>query len=187
MNSVTAAPTYQFSVEEYLKLGEVGIFDEDDRVELLNGEIVLMSPIGIRHMNAARRLVNHFARRFGKRCLVDAQNPLVIDSKSMPQPDVMLLRPDLDESRAPRPEDVLLLVEVAESSLFYDGTDKRDAYARNGIGEYWMIDLTRNELHVFRHPNLHGYREEFVVRKDEPIAPLAFADESVALNDLLPP
>jgi len=187
MNSVTAAPTYQFSVEEYLKLGEVGIFQEDDRVELLNGNIVIMSPIGIRHMNAVRRLNNHFARRFGKRCLVDAQNALVIDGQSMPQPDLLLLRADLDESRAPHPEDVLLLVEVADSSLLYDQRDKLAAYARNGIVEYWLLDLTRNELHVFRDPAGSAYRTTQVIRREESIAPLAFADTPVALAEILPP
>lgn len=186
MSSVTAAPTYQFSVEEYHKLGEAGIFHEDDRVELLNGNIVIMAPIGIRHMNAVRRLNNHFARRFGKRSLVDVQNPLVIDELSMPQPDLLLLRLDFDESHAPRPEDVLLLVEVADSSLMYDGSDKRDAYARNGIADYWLLDLTRNELHVFRDPDGRAYRTELLVRAGESIAPLAFADTAVALSDLLP-
>src|SRR5947209_3826901 len=98
--SVNTAPTYQFSVEEYIKLGEAGIFHEDDRVELLNGDIVIMAPIGIRHMNAVRRLNNLAARRYGRHCLIDAQNALVIDERSMPQPDLLLLRPDLDESRA---------------------------------------------------------------------------------------
>jgi Uma2 family endonuclease len=187
MHGVTAAPTYQFSVEEYLKLGEVGIFDEDDRVELLNGGIVLMSPIGIRHMNAVRRLNNYFGRRFGNRCLVDAQNPLVIDIRSMPQPDLLLLRSNLDESRAPRPEDVLLLVEVADSSLLYDQTDKRDAYARSGVVEYWLLDLTRNELHVFRDPVGGAYTSASVFRAGQSVAPLAFAEEAVPLNELLPP
>lgn len=187
MNSVTAAPTYQFSVEEYLKLGEVGIFHEDDRVELLNGNIVIMSPIGIRHMNAVRRLLNHFARRFGKRCLVDAQNPLVIDGQSMPQPDLLLLRLDFDETAAPGPADVLLLVEVADSSLLYDQRDKLAAYARNGIVEYWLLDLTRNELHVFRDPAGPAYRTTQVIRRKESIAPLAFADTPVALAEILPP
>lgn len=187
MNSVTAAPTYQFSVAEYLKLGEVGIFHEDDRVELLNGNIVLMSPIGIRHMNAVRRLINNFARRFGDRCLVDAQNPVVIDGQSMPQPDLLLLRMDFDESAAPGPADVLLLVEVADSSLLYDQRDKLEAYARNGIVEYWLLDLTRNELHVFRDPAGFGYRTTQVVRREESIAPLAFPETPVALGELLPP
>ena len=187
MNSVTAAPTYQFSVAEYLKLGEVGIFHEDDRVELLNGSIVIMSPIGIRHMNAVRRLNNLAARLYGKHCLVDVQNPLVIDGQSMPQPDLLLLRPDFDESAAPGPADVLLLVEVADSSLLYDQRDKLQAYARNGIVEYWLLDLTNNELHVFRDPAGPAYRHTQVVRREESIAPLAFADTPITLGDLLPP
>ncbi len=187
MSNVTAAPIYQFSVEEYLRLGEVGIFHEDDRVELLNGNIVIMSPIGIRHMNAVRRLNNLAARRYGKLCLVDVQNPLVIDGISMPQPDLLLLRPDLDESRAPRPEDVILLVEVADSSLPYDQSDKLEAYARNGIAEYWLLDLTRNELDVFREPDGRDYRTKLVVRAGESIAPLAFSDAPVSVSEILPP
>jgi len=186
MSSVTAAPTYQFSVEEYYKLGEAGIFHEDDRVELLNGDIVIMSPIGIRHMNAVRRLNNHLGRKFGQRCLVDAQNPLMLDGRSMPQPDLLLLRSDLDESRAPLPSDVLLLIEVAETSLLYDLRDKLAAYARTGVAEYWILDLTRNELHVFREPEALGYRSEQVVRTGGSIAPLAFPDEPVALGEILP-
>lgn len=187
MSSVTAAPIYQFSVEEYQKLGEVGIFDEDDRVELLNGNIVIMAPIGIRHLKAVRRLNNVLSRKYGKRCLVDVQNPVMIDSRSVPQPDILLLRPEADlRNSAPIPEDVFLLIEVADSSLLYDQTDKRDAYARSGIAEYWLLDLTRNELHVFRNPDGHRYREELVVREGEQIAPLAFADVSVTLSELLP-
>jgi Uma2 family endonuclease len=185
--SVKTAPTYEFSVEEYLKLGEAGIFHEDDRVELLNGDIVLMAPIGIRHMNAVRRLNNRFARRFRDRCLADAQNPLVIDGQSMPQPDLLLLRSELDEAAAPGPEDVLLLVEVADSSLIYDQTEKLEAYARNGITEYWILDLTTNELVAHRDPDGRTYRTVLRVKKDESIAPLAFPDTPVPVAEILPP
>jgi Uma2 family endonuclease len=113
---VSAAPTYQFTVEEYLKLGEAGIFHEGGRVELLNGDIVVMRPIGVRHMNSVSRLNNRASKLYGGRCLVDAQNSLVVDGQSMPQPDLLLLRLELDESAAPGPADVLLLVEVSESS-----------------------------------------------------------------------
>ena len=105
----------------------------------------------------------------------------------MPQPDLLLLRSDFDESAAPGPADVLLLVEVADSSLLYDQRDKLEAYARNGIVEYWILDLTRNELHVFRDPAGPAYRHTQVVRREESIAPLAFADTPVALAELLPP
>jgi Uma2 family endonuclease len=187
MSSVTTAPTYRWSVDEYQKLGETGIFHEDERVELLNGEIVVMAPIGLRHMNAVRRLINTMARKYGKLCLVDAQNPLVIDGESMPQPDLLLLRSDLDESHAPTPEDVLLLVEVADSSLAYDSRDKRDAYARTGICEYWLLNLPRNQLHIFRNPRPQGYGTELIVHAEGSAAPLAFPEEAVALAEILPP
>lgn len=184
---VSTAPTYEFSVEEYLKLGEAGIFHEDDRVELLNGDIVIMAPIGIRHMNAVRRLINKMAARFCTHCFVDAQNPLVIDSRSMPQPDLLLLRSELNEAAAPGPDDVLLLVEVADSSLIYDQTDKLGAYACNGISEYWILDLTRNELLVHRDPDGRTYRTVLCVKKDDSIAPQAFPDTPVPVAEILPP
>ncbi len=184
---VSTAPTYEFSVEEYLKLGEAGIFHEDDRVELLNGDIVIMAPIGIRHMNAVRRLNNKFANRFRGRCLADVQNPLVIDGQSMPQPDLLLLRSELDEAVAPGPGDVLLLVEVADSSLIYDQTDKLEAYARNGITEYWILDLTRNELFAHRDPDGRTYRTVLRLSKSDSIAPQAFPDTPVPVAEILPP
>ncbi|HEX8296508.1 MAG TPA: Uma2 family endonuclease [Chthoniobacteraceae bacterium] len=185
---VSTAESYEFSVEEYHTLGEVGIFHEDDRVELLNGQIILMSPIGYRHMNAVRRMNKLFNRRFGERCEVDVQNPVMIDGKSEPQPDILLLRDTVYSRKSPPlPEDVLLLVEVADSSLQYDRTDKRDAYARSGIVEYWLLDLTRNELQVFRNGDGHSYHAHQCLGMDESIAPLAFPDTPVTVRDLLPP
>ena len=183
---VSAAPTYEFSVEEYLKLGEAGIFHKGDRVELLDGDIVVMSPIGVRHMNTVRRLLNRAAKLYGELCLVDAQNPLVIDGRSMPQPDLLLLRLELDESAAPGPADVLLLVEVAESSLVYDQRDKLAAYARNGICEYWIVDLTHNEVQVYRDPESSGYRTQLRFGMDEAVAPLAFPETPLRVQDILP-
>jgi Uma2 family endonuclease len=186
--SVTAAETYEFSVEEYHKLGEAGIFHEDDRVELLNGNIIVMSPIGYRHMSAVRRMTKLFVRRFGDDCEVDVQNSVMIDGKSEPQPDIVLMRDTVYSRKSPPlPEDVLLLVEVADSSLQYDRTDKREAYARNGIVEYWLLDLTRNELQVFRDPDGRAYRSEQTLRVDESIAPLSFPETPVTVRDLLPP
>jgi hypothetical protein len=187
MSHVSTATTYQFSVEEFQKLGDAGIFTEDDRVELLNGDIILMAPIGIRHIKAVRRLNKTLNRLFADHCTVDVQNPVTIDGHSQPLPDILLLREDANErDTAPLPEDVLLLVEVADASLVYDETDKRAAYARNGIAEYWIVDLTSNVLHVFRDSDGHGYHTKITVRPGESIAPLAFADIPVAVNDVLP-
>jgi Uma2 family endonuclease len=185
---VSTAEAYEFTVEEYRKLGEVGIFHEDDRVELLNGNIIVMSPIGYRHMGAVRRMLNLFARRLGERCEVDAQNPVVIDGKSEPQPDLVLLRDTVNQRKGPPlPADVLLLIEVADSSVQYDRTEKRDAYARSGIVEYWLLDLTRDELQVFRDSDGHAYRSEQRLRIDDSIAPLSFPDLEVKVSQLLPP
>ena len=187
MHSVSAAPTYQFSVEEYHKLGEAGIFHEDDRVELLNGEIVIMAPIGVRHFKSVRRMIRVFSRLYSGHCLIDAQNPVMIDGHSEPQPDIALLRMEADlRDSAPIPADVFLLAEVADTSLVYDQTDKREAYARNGIVEYWILDLTRDVLHVFRDTDGRRYRTELTIRGGESIAPLAFPETPVALADLLP-
>lgn len=181
------AETYRFSVEEYHRLGEAGIFHEDDRVELLNGNIVIMAPIGVRHMKAVRRLINLLAKRYGNHCLIDAQNPVRIDGYSEPQPDILLLRFEADDrNEAPHPEDVLLLIEVADSSLQYDRSDKRRAYARNGVAEYWLLNLTSDELEVYRDSDGQDYRTTLRLKRDDSIAPQAFPDEAVKVSELLP-
>jgi Uma2 family endonuclease len=147
-----------------------------------------MAPIGIRHIKALRRLIRMMSKKFADRCIVDAQNPVILNGRSEPQPDILLLRPEADaRDTAPLPEDVLLLIEVADSSLVYDRTDKLAAYAHAPIVEYWILDLTRNELHVFREPGGREYRTNLVVRAGESIAPLAFADTPVVVSEILPP
>jgi Uma2 family endonuclease len=186
--SVVSAPTYEFTVEEYQRLLEVGIFDEDDRIELLNGNLIVMSPIGIRHANAVRRILNLFVRRYGHASEVDAQNPAIVDRKSEPQPDILLLRLGISEELVkPHPKDVLLLVEVADSSFIFDRSDKHDAYARNGIREYWLLDLNENRLHVFRQPAGGKYEIELILEKSDSIAPLTFPDLPVKISQMLPP
>ncbi len=186
--SAIAAATYEFSVEEYQRMGEVGFFQEDDRVELLNGNIVLMPPIGYRHMGAVRRINRLFQRQFSEHCEIDVQSSVIIDGKSEPQPDVVLLHDRVNQRESPPlAEDVFLLVEVADSSLFFDLKEKREAYARSGISEYWLLDLTRNELRVFREPAGSEYGDERTLRAEDLIAPLAFPDVEIRVSAMLPP
>lgn len=185
--SVLHAPTYHWTVEEYEDLGRAGIFNENDRVELLNGEIVIMSPIGYRHATAVRRLNNYFARQSRGRYEVNPQNPFNLDERSQPQPDLSLLDPVCDTlKRHPLPEEIYLVIEVADSSVAYDREDKGPAYARRGVREYWILNLDDNVLEVFRDPAGESYRDTRTLRPDETIAPLAFPDVEVRVGDFLP-
>ncbi len=185
--SLPHAPTYRWSVEEYEELGRAGFFQEDKRVELFNGEIIAMSPIGYRHATAVRLLNNFFGRRSGNRFEVDAQNPFNLDDASQPQPDITLLDPAVSkEQRHPEPADLFLVIEVSDSTVAYDRKDKGPAYARNGVREFWLLNLENNSLEVFREPFSAGYRDSRLLGPDDTIAPLAFPDLVLRVGDFLP-
>ncbi|MEP6671877.1 MAG: Uma2 family endonuclease [Chthoniobacter sp.] len=185
--SVLHAPTYRWTVEEYEELGRAGILGENDRVELLNGEIIVMSPIGFRHATAVRLLTNFLARRSEGRFEVDPQNPFNLDDASQPQPDLTLLDPAVSKARRhPNPADLFLVIEVSDSTVAYDRRDKGPAYARNGVREYWLLNLANDVLEVFRDPATGGYRETLTFSANETIAPLAFPDLVLRVGDFLP-
>jgi Uma2 family endonuclease len=185
--SVLHAPTYRWTVEEYEELGRAGFFDENDRVELLNGEIITMSPIGIRHATAVRLLNNFFADRRQRRYEVDPQNPFILDDASEPQPDLTLVDPAVSKShRHPRPADLFLIIEVSDSTVPYDREDEGPAYARNGVREYWLLNLDERVLEVYRAPSANGYEERLDFGPDDTVAPLAFPDLVIQVGDFLP-
>lgn len=178
----------RFSVDEYDRMGEAGILGEDDRVELLDGEIVEMTPIGSRHAATVKRLIALFTDSLGSRVQIGAQDPVQLNDYSEPQPDLVLLRPHADFYAAghPTPEDILLLVEVADSSLRVDRLVKIPLYARAGVSEVWLIDLEQSRALVHRGPSEQGYGVVSEVDADESLAPLAFPEQSFALGDILP-
>jgi Uma2 family endonuclease len=184
---IAHAEIYRFSVEEYEKLGDAGIFQVEERVELLDGEIIAMAPIGKLHAKVVRQLIREMSRQFGDVCLVDSQNPFVLDDFSEPQPDILLLRPELHKSsELPRPADIWLVVEVADSTYLYDSGDKLRAYARSGISEYWIVNLAESCVEVYRRPQGDTYGEHFRRTAGETLAPLAFPDRIVAVAGVLP-
>ena len=176
-----------FTVEEYHRMAEAGILSEDDRVELIEGEIVEMSPIGSRHAGCVNRISHWFSQRVGGRAIVSVQNPIRLGRRSEPQPDVALLRPreDFYASEHPGPEDVLLIVEVAEHSAGYDRGVKVPLYARYGVVEVWVVDLLRGVVEVYRGPEGEGYREVQVVGRGEVITPLQLPDLHVPVDQIL--
>jgi len=185
--NVLHAPTYRWTVEEYEELGRVGIFDENDRVELLNGEIVIMSPIGHRHATAVTRLNNYLARKSDGRYDVSPQNPFNLDEHSQPQPDLTLLDPVCDrQPRHPLPEEIFLVIEVSDSTLRYDREDKRPAYARQMVRELWILNLAENQLELFRDPDGQTYRTALIADPAATVAPLAFPDLQLRVGDFIP-
>lgn len=185
--SVLHAPTYRWTVEEYEELGRTGFFTEDDRVELLNGEIVIMSPIGYRHAKAVTRLNNFLVKRSGDQFNVSPQNPFNLDPRSQPQPDLSLLDPICDTlDRLPQPEEIFLVIEVSDSSVRYDRQDKGPAYARQGVREFWLLNLESNVLEVFRDPRDGAYQETLTFHPDQTVAPQTFPDLILRVGDFLP-
>ena len=144
----------RFTVEEYHRMVHAGIFQEDDRIELLEGEVVEMTPIGSRHSGCVNRLTRLLSERSSGRALVSVQNPIRLAEHSEPQPDVALLtpRPDYYGNSHPEPGDILLLIEVTETSESYDRAVKVPLYARYGVQEVWLVDLAEDVVVVYRQP-----------------------------------
>jgi Uma2 family endonuclease len=180
------AQRHRLTVAEYYRMAEAGIFTEDDRVELIEGEILDMSPIGTVHTSVVKRLNSIFTRNVGMRAIVSVQDPIRLNPHSEPQPDIALLRyrEDFYRGAHPGPEDILLLVEVADSSLRYDLDVKLPLYARHGIPEVWIVDLEHRRLEVYRRPAEETYLEKHCPRRDEALAPEGLAECKVEPGEL---
>ena len=177
-----------FTITDLEVMSKTGIFPEDARLELICGEIFEMSPIGPRHAACVRRLNNLLARQVGAEAVVDAQNPIILEDRSQPQPDLMLLQPrdDFYASGHPRPEDVLLLIEVGETSVAYDRDVKIPLYAMAGIPEVWLLDLAESVVTVYREPWEGGYRERVrYFEGGEQLRPGLVSGVSFLVGDLL--
>ena len=178
----------RFTVEEYHQMAQAGILGEDDRVELIEGEIVEMTPIGARHAECVDRVTDLFFRAFGSAARVRVQNPVRLGEHSEPQPDIALVRrkPGFYASGHPGPEDVFLLVEVADSSADPDRRVKVPLYARSGIQEVWLVELEQETITIYRDPTTDGYRTAQVVRRGDELAPAAFPGLTLKAADLIP-
>ncbi|MDW8183673.1 MAG: Uma2 family endonuclease [Anaerolineae bacterium] len=179
--------TRRFTVEEYHRMREAGILSEDDPVELIEGEIIQMPPISSMHAGCVDRLTMLLMEGVRRRAIVRVQSPIHLGERSEPQPDLALLRPrgDFYASAHPGPGDVLLVIEVAESSGEYDRERKLPLYARSGIPEAWVVDLERGEVVVGRDPAPEGYRALRIARRGETLSPLAFPDFTLLVDELL--
>lgn len=176
------------TIEDFHQMMEVGILTEDERVELIRGEMFEMTPIGNRHAGCVRWLIRCFSSRLASRAVVDVQDPVSLeDQQSEPQPDVVLFRyqEDCYRAQAPTPEDVLLVVEVADSSLAHDRDVKIPLYAEAGIPEAWLVAFPSDSVFAYRRPSPAGYQEVRHYRRGDEISPEAFPDVRFSVDEIL--
>lgn len=164
--------TYRpFTIEDYHKMAEAGVFAPDERVELLGGEVRPMSPVGKRHIQTVRRLNRVFIKSFGATHEIDIQNPVVLSEYSEPEPDAMVVRRPVSDDLMEKPtaSDVFILVEVSDTTLIYDRDDKLPLYARAGVPEVWIIDVNHNVLTQYHTPRNGVYTRSAVYQHGDTI------------------
>ncbi|OCQ95638.1 hypothetical protein BCD67_10490 [Oscillatoriales cyanobacterium USR001] len=176
-----------FTVQEYHLMIEAGVFMNNDRVELIEGEIIEMAAIGTRHASCVRRLIHRFSVIPEEIAILDVQDPIQLTERTEPQPDVVLLQPRADyyATAHPRPSEVLLLMEVSDSTIDFDRDVKVPNYARSGIQEVWLWNLEDNCLEVYRFPTGNGYNSIQIFQRGEMVSPLAFPDFLVSVDLIL--
>ena len=187
MAVAVATARRRFTREEYHRMGEVGILKPTERVELIRGEIVEMSPIGPRHAAFVDNLTQLLVVRLAGRAIVSVQNPVVLADDSEPQPDLKILRHRSVsyKHRTAAAEDTLLLIEVAETSLVYDRSTKLRLYAETGIPEYWVVDGVAESVEVHRAPHAGGYRDVSRVAGNTATVSLqAYPDVTLSLAEI---
>ena len=179
----------KFTVAEYYRMAEVGILHHTERVELLDGEIIVMAPIGIPHAAGVRRMERVLHQALGDAAAISVQNPVRLDDHSEPEPDIALLRFREDDyaTAHPGPADTLVAVEVSDSTLAFDREVKSKRYAAAGIPEMWVMNLPGDCLDRLDQPGPAGYARHTVFARGENVSPGALPDLAFAVADLLPP
>ena len=183
-----AGKPWRFTVDDYYDMAEAGILTHDERVELVNGEIVEMSPIGKRHRSSVYALGHLLSLQLGDQAIVGVQNAVHLDNCREFQPDVTILRSSNDFylSSPPGPDDVLLLIEVSDSSLSYDRDVKLSLYAGAGIPEFWIVNIPDSVIEIYTDPSDGEYQTRRVFGADESVSPSAFPDISLPVSRIAP-
>ncbi|MEA5464493.1 Uma2 family endonuclease [Leptothoe sp. PORK10 BA2] len=180
----------RWNVDEYHRMAESGLLAESERTELLTGQIILMIAKGTPHVTALRLVATALDNSLANQpYFVSTQDPIQLDDYSEPEPDLVIVKGDFLDYAAhhPTPQDICLVVEVADSTLKQDCEVKDKLYAQAGITDYWVLDLPHRQLHIFRTPTPTGYTSHLILKQDQQLSPLAFPDMVLALENLLPP
>lgn len=178
---------HTFTVSDYHRMLEAGILTEDDRVELICGEIIAMAPIGTRHATCVNGLNEILGQVLRRRAVVSIQNPVVVGEGSEPQPDIAVTR--LPRSRYanahPTPADIFLLIEVADTTAVHDREMKVPLYGKAGVPETWLIDLATRRIEAYREPSANGYRSLRYAYPGDTLTPSSFPDVTLAVDEVL--
>jgi len=179
----------KWTVKEYHKLGEIGIFNPEERLELIEGNIIKISAKGTVHASATRRTATLLHNLLGNQAAVYNKSPIALDDDSEPEPDIAVVRIDPFDyaTHHPTPSEVYLIIEVADSSLTFDREIKAKIYARSGIADYWVLNVGDRQLHVFREPTENGYQSEVILAETASLSPIEFPAFNIAIQAMLPP
>lgn len=177
---------YRLTVADYHQLGELSVFNENSRVELMDGELVAMPPIGSQHAGHLDCVAQQCFRKVVVKTIVRVQSPIQLDDHSEPEPDLALLRhrEDFYTRSHPRPDDVLLLIEVSDSTLRYDREVKVPHYAKAGVPEVWILDIAHQRLEIYRRPSAEGYRQILYPELQEQVAPVLLPELVFSVEQL---
>lgn len=176
-----------FTVTDYYRMADTGILTAEDRVELIEGEIIKMSPIGSRHAACVNRLTAYLHAIVQNTAIVSVQNPIHLDEYSEPEPDLALLKPrkDFYANAHPTPSDILLIIEVSDTSFEYDRDVKLPLYAKVGIPEAWLIDLQNEKIEIHRQPVANRYKISTTLKRGASFQSPAIAGASISVDEIL--
>jgi Uma2 family endonuclease len=193
-NQTDAAPILSanlkyWTVQEYDRMSQMGILDSDERTELIAGQIVIMTAKGTPHVLTLQLIASSLQVQLNNAALIRTQDPIRLDDFSDPEPDLAIVKGNMFDyaDRHPCPEDVYLVVEVADSTLKKDCEVKDKLYARANIPDYWVIDLPNRQVHIFRIPTPTGYASHTILSESQTVSPLAFPSIVLPISSILPP
>ena len=186
MGAPLTIPRRLLTLDEYHTMGTAGVLKEDDRIELIEGELIEMAPIGSRHMAKVNWLARLLSLCVGDQAILSVQNPIALPPHNEPQPDFTLLKPRTDyyEGKLPGAEDILLVIEVSDTTLVYDRDSKMPLYARHGIIEAWLVDIQAQTVSIYQEPGKNGYRRLLTPTRSESISPSQLPNVVIRLADL---
>jgi len=177
----------KITVAEFQRMGDIGIFHNDERLELIDGEIIKMTPIGSRHAYCVNRMAEFLITHLGNRAMVSTQNPVCLGKYSEPQPDIAIIKRTERKYMTSHPDasDVYLIIEFADSSINFDHDVKLPAYAKAGIQEVWIVDLISGCIEIYQEPTTSGYKKVNKKKGSDTFSPSSFPDITIIVNQAL--